>query len=255
MLFLCRLLKCRNTETTKIPRNRSAQKHKLTINRREVFFMIYVKCLNESNSPLKIRPQKCRIDTSLIRIRIKKIPKKSSKEHFYRPQRSCGQGNIFTPVCHAFCSQGGEGVYLSACWNTNPPREQTPPLGADTRHPPDQTPLEQTPPWEQTPWELTPPGADPPDQTPQSRHPPGADTPPEQTPPGSRLQHTVYEWPVRILLECILVSLCGHWFGLLVTSALGFKARIDPSLACFKACVQQNPQIHLRCDTCWPLGG
>ena len=25
----------------------------------------------------------------------------------YRPQRSCGQGNIFTPVCQSFCSQGG----------------------------------------------------------------------------------------------------------------------------------------------------
>ena len=33
--------------------------------------------------------------------------------------------------------------------------------------------------------------------------PPGADTP---LPPGSRLQHTVNERPVRILLECILVS-------------------------------------------------
>ena len=53
--------------------------------------------------------------------------------------------------------------------------------------------------------------------SPRSRHPPGADTPeqthpPEQTPPwsrhppGSRLQHTVYERPVRILLECILVG-------------------------------------------------
>ena len=52
-----------------------------------------------------------------------------------------------------------------------------------------------------------------------SRHtPPRADTPPEQTPPWeqthtpgsrpprrSRLQHTVYEQPVHILLECILV--------------------------------------------------
>ena len=48
------------------------------------------------------------------------------------------------------------------------------------------------------------------------RHPPGtrqtpqdqADTPlgPGRHPPGSRLQLTVYyEWPVRILLECILV--------------------------------------------------
>ena len=26
---------------------------------------------------------------------------------YYRPQRSCDQGNIFTPVCHSFCSQGG----------------------------------------------------------------------------------------------------------------------------------------------------
>ena len=25
----------------------------------------------------------------------------------YRPKRSFGQGNIFTPVCHSFCSQGG----------------------------------------------------------------------------------------------------------------------------------------------------
>ena len=100
------------------------------------------------------------------------------KTYYYRPQRSCGQGNIFTPVCHSFCSQGGrEGVCLSACWDT------TTPPGSDT----------------------TPPRSDttPPDQadTPQTRQPPWT----RQTPPGSRLQHTVYERPVRILLECILV--------------------------------------------------
>ena len=38
---------------------------------------------------------------------------------------------------------------------------------------------------------------------PPGTHPPGADTPPPA--PGSRLQHTVNERPVRILLECILV--------------------------------------------------
>ena len=44
------------------------------------------------------------------------------------------------------------------------------------------------------PWQ----GEPPPDQ---------ADTPPDQGDPlGRRLQHTVNEWPVRILLECILVS-------------------------------------------------
>ena len=47
-------------------------------------------------------------------------------------------------------------------------------------------------------WDTNPPGADPP----RSRHPP----------PGSRLQHTVYERPVRILLECILV-INGHGDG------------------------------------------
>ena len=93
---------------------------------------------------------------------------------YYRPQRSCGQGNIFTPVCHSFCSQGGEGVCLNTCWDTTRP-DQTPP-GADT-------PLEQTP--------------------------PGADHPP----PGSRLQHTVYERPVRILLECILVLIVFQEFS------------------------------------------
>ena len=52
--------------------------------------------------------------------------------------------------------------------------------------------------------------------------------------------------------------LWGHWypcFGLLVTSPLGFKARVDPSHACFVTCVQWIPEIHLWCNTCWPLGG
>ena len=63
----------------------------------------------------------------------------------------------------------GEGVCLSACWDT--------PLGADTSPPPERTP-------------------------PRADNPPGADTPP----PESRLQHRVYERPVRVLLECILVN-------------------------------------------------
>ena len=44
-------------------------------------------------------------------------------DYFYRPQRSCGQGNIFAPVCH---SVHRVGVCLSACWDTTP-LEQTPP--------------------------------------------------------------------------------------------------------------------------------
>ena len=91
--------------------------------------------------------------------------------NIYWPQRSCGQGNIFTPVCHSV-HRGG----LPQCMlgYTPPTRPLTP--GADPR--------DQTPPQEQTP--PTPSF----DQTPSAR---------------SRLQHTVYERPVRILLECILV--------------------------------------------------
>ena len=83
---------------------------------------------------------------------------------------------MFLQVC--VCPQGGEGVCLSACWDARPPQPGTP-------HPLDQ--------------------ADPPRP---GRHPPP--TPPDQAhpPPGSRLQHTVYERPVRILLECILVWRC-----------------------------------------------
>ena len=39
-----------------------------------------------------------------------------------------------------------------------------------------------------------------------------------------------------------------------MTSALGFKARINSFASCFITCVQQNPQIHLCCNTWWPLG-
>ena len=130
--------------------------------------------------------------------------------HIYRPQRSCGQGNIFTPVCHSV-HRGG--VCLSACWDTTPPREQTPPWSrhpprADTpsrsRHAPEQTPPEQTPPRSRHPrsrhpLEQTPPRAD--TLPPRSRHTP---------PPGSRLRHTIDERPVRILLECILVQLKNY---------------------------------------------
>ena len=92
----------------------------------------------------------------------------------YRPQRSCGQGNIFAPVCHSV-HRGG--VCLGACWDTTPP-EQTPPR---SRHPP-----KQTPPGSRHPPEADTPQADTPQsRPPQSRHThpsPRADTPQADTP-------------------------------------------------------------------------
>ena len=92
------------------------------------------------------------------------------------------------------------------------------------RHPPG---TRQTPPWQGEPPQTreNPPGPRriPPARTPPGpgRHPPqtrenppgprrtprpGRTPPgPRRTPPGRRLQHTVNERPVRILLECILV--------------------------------------------------
>ena len=89
---------------------------------------------------------------------------------FYRPQRSCGQGYVFTRVCDSV--NGGRGV--SGEGGTPPPQtRQTPPCGPG--RPPTwtrQTPRDQAD---------TPPNqADPPDQadTPWTRQTP---PPPPQT--------------------------------------------------------------------------
>ena len=66
----------------------------------------------------------------------------------YRPQQSCGQGNVFTGVC---LSTGGEGVCLSACWDAIPPGWRTPQM----ENPPNGEPH---PRMENPPWMENPPG-------------------------------------------------------------------------------------------------
>ena len=115
---------------------------------------------------------------------------------------------MFLHVCVILFTGGG------SPGRENPPRQGEPPRAG--RNPPGQG---GTPRAGRTPRQGgTPPGRENPPlagrTTPwQGEPPPQADTPPEQTPPrdqtplppGSRLQHTVNERPVRILLECILV--------------------------------------------------
>ena len=98
-------------------------------------------------------------------------------KYFYWPQRSCGQGNVFTGVCLSTVGVGGEGVCLSACWDTRPPRPGRPPQpGRPPR-------TRQTPPDQADPPPLGP-GRHPPDQAPT---PPGLGThnphPPDQADP------------------------------------------------------------------------
>ena len=119
--------------------------------------------------------------------------------YYYQPQWSCGQGYVFTRVCDSVHRGGLRRTPLD---QVDPPRQGDPPAG--------RTPLAgRTPPGtRQTPLLAgrTPPEwADPPDQGEPPRD--QADTPQQGEPPspGRRLQHTVNERPVRILLECILV--------------------------------------------------
>ena len=56
----------------------------------------------------------------------------------YRPQRSCGQGNIFAPVCHSV-HRGG----LPQCILGYHPQEAHTP---QSTHPPGSTPLQEAPP-------------------------------------------------------------------------------------------------------------
>ena len=105
---------------------------------------------------------------------------------YYRPQRSCGQGYVFTRVC--------DSVHRGGLWQgepppppgretplgrENPPGRETPPLAR--RHPPGQgdTPLGRRPPQGDTP-----PGKEAP-----SPSPPGRETPP---PPGIRSMNGRY---------------------------------------------------------------
>ena len=91
----------------------------------------------------------------------------------YRPQRSCGQGNVFTGVC---LSTGG-GVCLSACWDARPPQTRQTPRTRQTPPGPGRPPPDQADPPTQT--RQTPPR---PGRPPQTRQTPleQADTPPEQ---------------------------------------------------------------------------
>ena len=88
----------------------------------------------------------------------------------YRPQRSCGQGYVFTRVCDSVHSGGLQAERTPPGQGEPPPptRQGEPPLGAD---PPSSPPHGAAPPTEQTPraGRTPPPG--------QGEPPPGKHTP------------------------------------------------------------------------------
>ena len=74
----------------------------------------------------------------------------------YRPKRSFGQGNIFTPVCHSV--HGGEG-FSQPGGVSLPDPHPTPPWDGET--PPEQTPPRMENPPPQSRWRTPAPGAEP----------------------------------------------------------------------------------------------
>ena len=148
---------------------------------------------------------------------------------YYRPQRSWGKV-IFSEACvknSVRLGGGVEWVWPIACWDTPPDLRQA-------------SPRDQASPG---PEAGTPPG---------TRHPPRPGTPQRSACWEIRATSGRYAsyWNINLVL---FVGLLMPLFGLLVTSALGFKARMDPSLMWLATCMQWMSQIHLGCNTWWPF--
>ena len=135
---------------------------------------------------------------------------------YYQPQRSCGQGNIFAPVCHSV-HRGG--VCLSACWDATPHKSR--PLPEQT--PPRADPQEQTPPKEQT----SPKSRHPQEQTPsQSRHPPKSRHPPprDRYPPKEKSRHPPPDSDSSI--RSMSGQYASYWNAFLLTLVVRFAFSI-----------------------------
>ena len=137
-----------------------------------------------------------------------------SKIHL--PTLITGRNEVLAKVIFlhlSFCSQGG-------FWQGDPPGMENPP-GPDT------PPSMETPLGPDRPRDQTPPRHGDPHRT----WPPRDQTPP----PGSRLRHTVYDRPVCILLECILVLTC-----------LWTSANESPATVFLKPVILSSPNLQLE---------
>ena len=109
--------------------------------------------------------------------------------YHYRPQRSCGQGNIFTPVCHS--------VHRGVSSRENPPARENPPTRENPpgpgRHPPDQA----DPPWDQADTNPPSPSPPPPDQ---------ADPPRKQTPAYGQWAAGTHPTGMHSCLQYLLIT-------------------------------------------------
>ena len=100
----------------------------------------------------------------------------------YRPQRSCGQGNSFTPICHSDHGGGLPQCMLGYPLPRRSPLPRRPP--AKETPLPRRPPCQGDPPAKRPPCQGDPPAKRPPCQeTPLPRRPPSKETPPPRRPP------------------------------------------------------------------------
>ena len=117
---------------------------------------------------------------------------------YYRPQRSCGRGYVFTRVCDSVHRGGLPQCMLGYChpqeggtpWPRRPPQKETPQEGGTPSHQKETsqeggTPQVRRPPRRRHPCQGDPPPRRPPGRrTPKKEAPPAKETPQEETPPG-----------------------------------------------------------------------
>ena len=178
--------------------------------------------------------------------------------YFLPAATKLGQGNIFTSVCQEFCPKGGRvsasvhaGIYTPQTRQTppRPGRHPTPP--GPGRHPR----TRQTPPRTR---QTTPPrpGRQPP---PDQADPPGPGRPPPPPEADSRIRSTSGRytsywnaflfskriWRISVLSGTTVTVYL--YSGLLVTSALGFKVRVQHLLTSRHPSWQPVPFTPLKC--------
>ena len=69
---------------------------------------------------------------------------------------------------------------------------------------------------------------------------------------------TIFEFTLFFFLKkledvSVFVGLSAPLFWTFGDVYPGFQSQVDVSLACFVTYIQLIPQVHLWCDTCWPL--
>ena len=180
---------------------------------------------------LKLASIRCELHFCYKITQLNSIQRDTFPDGYYRPKRSFGQGNIFTPVCHSVHRGGVGGGFLLA----RPPLAWRPPR---SRHPPRwRTPPDGDPPGWRTPPDGEPPRMENPldGEPPQMENPPGWRTPPRWKVPLPRMENppnggTPPRWSPPPEADSGIRSAIGRYAS--YWNAFLFLSRVTQNSAC-----------------------